>query len=494
MALNVDPAQLVAVAAELARMSRDTGAALPKGWVVPAGADPISAEAVPQLNAHAANLFNGVSDMLNKVQRAAHNVGASAAAYTDEDDRSARTVGGSGGDLLANPVGEVQNFAPREVPTMPSGVAGGSVDPLTFAQQLHAGPGPSMAAGFAESIRKYAGGFHTEAISGIDTASQALQHWTPVGSAASDQLAGYRGWLDQLGTGLGKLAEGIDAYGDAFRAAKAKHPTPQEIIAARKELVSAMRSKNELGIQKALAKFEEQNARSAETIAGYTTDVNSKVTGDGDGESGAESTGNGSGSSESGDSSMLNAMLPALMSAMAGAGGDLASSSADDSDYGLDDYGYDADGFPTDYGSPGGIGSSMGISDIGAPVSDSQTFAGGPMPMVAAANASQASAAGLPRTPVIEPLQSGSAGNSSAARGGAGMPYMPMGPGMGGAGAGNNNDRNRVVAWHPDRLMYVDDTPHTEQVIGERPSIAPTVTPLTPNTGTPNPTPSGGSA
>jgi hypothetical protein len=72
------------------------------------------------------------------------------------------------------------------------------------------------------------------------------------------------------------------------------------------------------------------------------------------------------------------------------------------------------------------------------------------------------------------------------------MPYMPMAPGMGGGGGGN--ERNRVVAWHPDRLMYVDDTPHTEQVIGEKPTIAPTVTPPTPSPANQTPSQSGGSA
>lgn len=69
-----------------------------------------------------------------------------------------------------------------------------------------------------------------------------------------------------------------------------------------------------------------------------------------------------------------------------------------------------------------------------------------------------------------------------------------MGGGMGGAGGGGGNERNRVVAWHPDRLMYVDDTPHTEPVIGERPTIAPTVTQPTPTPANQAPTRSGGNA
>jgi hypothetical protein len=76
------------------------------------------------------------------------------------------------------------------------------------------------------------------------------------------------------------------------------------------------------------------------------------------------------------------------------------------------------------------------------------------------------------------------------------MPMMPMAPGAGAGGGAGGDDRNRVVAWHPDRLMYVDDTPHTEMVIGERPTVAPSVTPPTPNSGAGNQhsSQSGGSA
>ncbi|MFG3618277.1 PPE domain-containing protein [Nocardia sp. NPDC047654] len=488
MALKVDPQELVAAASKLAAMARDTGAAIPGGWVVPAGADPISAAAVPQLNAQAASLLNGMAGVLTDIQRTAYNIGAAAVDYTEADDRGARTINGSGGEILANPVGEVQEIGQRRPPALRFPVAGGAVDPLTFAQQLHSGPGPGAAKGFADALRKFAGGPHLAAIEGVNSAAKSMQHWEPVGTAAATELGQRRGWLDQLGTGLGMLADGIDTYSDAFRTAKAKHPTPEEIIAARKELITAMRSKNELGIQAALAKFNEQNARSAETITGYSTEVGSKV---GASEGASESAGKGEGS---GDSSALTQMLPALMSAMASAGmplSQLGQSDASDvyDDYGLDEYGYDDLGIPSGLGTGSPSGMPSGSPGVGIPDIEAETVAASALPVAAAATLGS----GMPRASVIEPLGTSSAANATAARGGSPMmPYMPMAPGMG--NSGSNNDRNRVVAWHPDRLMYVDDTPHTEAVIGERPTIAPTVTPPTPTPSNQNPSQPGGNA
>ncbi|WP_433602237.1 PPE domain-containing protein [Nocardia sp. CA-135953] len=497
MPLNVDPAQLVEVASKLAALARDTGAGLPNGWVQPAGADPISGAHVPRLNAQAASLFNGVLGVLNEVQRHAHHVGGAAADYTATDDQNARIINGSGAEILANPVGDVQEFGLRQAPTFSLPAATGSVDPLTFAKQLHTGPGPGPATSFAADIRKYTGGFHTAAAEGVDGAATLMQNWTPVGSTVAEHLTQHRNWLGQLGAGLGALADNVDSYSNAFTVAKAKHPTPEEIIAARKRLLAAMKSKNELAIQAALAEFQEQNARSAEAITGYTTTVNSKVPEGGTSDTGGSGKGSSSGSDSS---SMLSQMLPAMMQAMSSAAG--MAQNQDTSDLGLDDeysdYGYD------DLGIPSGLGSSLGSGGAGSSISGagipditgaSTSMSVGAMPIVATAGAASNTPVGMARTPVIEPLSSASSGAAAAARGagtGTGMmPYMPMAPGMGGAG-GNGNERNRVVAWHPDRLMYVDDTPHTEQVIGERPTIAPTVTPPTPSPGQ-GPTQSGGS-
>ncbi|WP_433525813.1 PE domain-containing protein [Nocardia pseudovaccinii] len=486
MALDVNPAELAAAAAKLAALAHATGQSLPKGWVLPAGSDPISAEAVPQLNAHAANLLNGMSGVLGEIHKTAQKLGTAAADYTAADDAGAREINGSGGEVLANPVAEPMPLNVRQPPAFNFPAAGASVDPLTFAQQLRGGPGTGPANKLSTDVRGFLGGFHPAALAGVDAATQTMQHWVPVGSAAASELTKHRSWLDELGTGLGKLVDGIDTYSNAFTTAKAKHPTPEEIIAARKELLKAIRSKNEVGIQAALAKFQEQNARSAETITGYATTVGSKNAEN----AGSSKTGSDeSGSSGSGEASQmlssLASMLPTVMSSLMSSGL-LNQNSTDSTTEGLDDYG-SSDYGSTDYSALGGGGSSGGatpISDITGAMNSSGTsssFTVGPMPMVGSSGSVASGSSSLPRTSVIEPLSTSAAGAARAAGTGSGMmPYMPMSPGMGGAGGGNN-ERNRVVAWHPDRLMYVDDTPHTEQVIGEKPTIAPTVTPPTPS-------------
>ncbi|UGT63357.1 hypothetical protein [Nocardia asteroides] len=492
MVLNVDIDELVRTAAALAALAREAGGAIPGGWVVPAGADPISATAVPRLNGQTATLLNELGGLLGEIQRTASKVGAAAVDYTATDADGSRALGGSGGEQAVNPVPEIVPL-PIRLPPPVGGVPDATVDPLTFARALHAGPGPGRAAEFAGTVRNFAGTLLAGTAPGMTAAAGVLQGWTPVGATASTELLGQHGRLTGLGARLGTLADGIDSYGTAFRLAKAKHPTPQEIMAARRKLLAALRSKDPVGTELALAEFQEQNARSAETITGYTGAVESGV--------GAGQAAAGAGADEGagqGDSSMLSAMLPALMSAMSGMNGLQGDDGYDDigydDDYGYDDIGYDDYGIPSFTGAgPGSPGAPGGMPSVDAGIPADTAFAVGAMPMVSGTGTAP-STAGLPRASVIEPLGAGSQAGANGSRAGSPyMPYMPMSPGMGGGQGGGGGDRNRVVAWHPDRLMYVDDTPHTDPVIGERPSIAPTVTPPTPAPPTQHPS-SGGTA
>jgi hypothetical protein len=125
-------------------------------------------------------------------------------------------------------------------------------------------------------------------------------------------------------------------------------------------------------------------------------------------------------------------------------------------------------------GDPGlGSGGGGGGGDAGG-AGSSQDFT--PTPIAAdTANLASATTSGKPPTSVLEPE---SAANAAAAKPGtAGSPMMPYMPPMGGMRGAQGKDRDRVVAWHPDRLMYVDDTQYSDQTIGEQPTIAPTVTP-----------------
>lgn len=469
--LNVDLQQLAAVAAQAADMVRNTGTDLPRGWVQPAGADPISAEAVPRLNSDAATVLNGIVNVLNKVQNTAHDVGAAAVDYSAADAQGAQEIGGSGGSDQSNPVPAIEKLGFRRVPPqLESMSSAGSSDPLTYAQQLHAGPGPGPAMKFAESLRSFTKGPHANAGSAIDGAASSLQDWTPVGADASADLSKYRGWMDQLGSALDMVAENADVYGNAFSAAKAKHPTPEEIIAARKELSRAMRSKDEGRAAAALAKFEEHNARSTEAMGSYAAMTGTGSSGEGGG------SGEGSGSNGSQEMNMLSQMLPSLMNMM-GTGMDgmptdegTGSEEYDDS---FDDYGYGG----------GGIPSAASVSSGGAGVPSAGETESASIGTMAANASTGTGVSGAPRAPVMESSSgSGSGSGSGGAGRGGGMPMMPMGAGAGaGAGAGGGTgERSRIVAWHPDRLMYVDNTPHTEPVIGERPTIAPTVTSPTP--------------
>ncbi|WP_216897860.1 PE family protein [Nocardia alni] len=486
MPLNVDPAELISSAQQLAETARGTAAALPGSWVVPAGADPVSAQAVPALNAQAQALFNQTSAVLRGVHATAGEIGASAAGYSAADAEGGAMVNGAGSDVLTNPIASAENFGPRTAPVYTFPDTGASIDPLTFAEGLHSGPGTGLASGFADDVRQYLGGAHTDATGTVTDTAQTMQNWTPVGTRAATVLTGHASNLDSLGSGMRSLVDGVDTYSGAFQTAKATHPTPQEIIATRQELLGAMRSKNEVAMAAALAKYQEQNARSAATISSYASTVGAKTGTSAATSSAATSaaTSNSSTGSGSSDLSSLASMLP-LMSMMGAQGLSSQNSKIGDST----DNALSSDGGSGDDSSLPDIGSDIDTalapmsSSIGDATSAVQNVALGAMPMVAAA--SSLNAASLPEAAVSDALGPAAAMDAQAAeagRAGSGMPYMPMMPGGGagmGAGAGGA-ERSRVVAWHPDRLMYVDDTPHTEQVIGEKPTIAPTVTPPTP--------------
>ncbi|WP_063042434.1 PPE domain-containing protein [Nocardia grenadensis] len=497
MALNVDLGELVSVAGRSADLARLTGAAVPREWVLPAGSDPISAQAVPQLNAQAAALFNATVGVLNKIQRDAHLIGQAAVEYAAADDEGARLINGSAGELVDNPVPAVEQVGYRRVPPGLSNMPVTTGDPLTFARQLQSGPGPEPAHRFADSVRLFNTSSRTQAAGDMDRAGSILQNWSPVGSQVAQRFTTYRGWMDQLGDAMEKLAQGAESYGNAFARAKAKHPTPEEILAARKKMLAAARSKNQAALAAATAEYNELNVRSGEATGSYATETGTSIANSSQstGEAAAQTGAGGSGGS--GDA--LSQMLPMLMSMMQlGSNGlsDTGDISDDDwyDDY-YDDYGLGDYAVPS-YGSPSGGSPSLPTMPGGGipSAADVQTLSATTAMPLTAANAG-GNVGGAPRVPVAETAAGGGTAYGRGAAGSPMMPYMPMSPGMGGAGGGGaGGERNRVVAWHPDRLMYVDDTPHTEPVIGERPTIAPTVTQPTPSPANQAPSRSGGNA
>ncbi|WP_146229487.1 hypothetical protein [Nocardia neocaledoniensis] len=451
---------------------------------------------MPALNSEAATLFNRVIRTIEDIQQTGRKVGLAAEEFSAADQRGGRIIGGSGrGDHVMNPVTEILLPDPRREPHVVTLPDNGAVDSLTLAKQFRAGVGPAPARGFAESVRAYGNAVIPAATMGLSRLSGALQQWTPAGKDAAAEVGRHQRALEGIGAELRRLADRIDAYAESFRTAKAKHPTPEEIVAARKELVAALRSKNPIRTQQALAALEDQSARSTDALTGYAA----ATAPDAKPSSGAAPSSGGGGGQNS-DTSALTSMLPSLMSALSSAVEQMQSAAVDDEDYGLDEY-TDDYGYGDDVGMAGGAGMPLG-TDIppmdGGGGSGSADPGAQPVPVGAMPTASPVGTAStgtsLPRTPVVEALGASATGSGAARSAGTPMmPYMPMAPGVGGpGGAGGGGDRNRIVAWHPDRLMYVDDTPHTDLVIGERPTIAPTVTPPTP--ANPAPIPPGGTS
>ncbi|GAB2452454.1 PPE domain-containing protein [Nocardia tengchongensis] len=503
MELNVDPGELLDAAAILAGLVHRMHSALPSGWLQPAGQDADSHAAVTGINPRYESTVNDLIQALNGIAPHAYQVGAAAVDYTRADQSGAELLGGgAGGDAPVNRVALPQPYAPRSAPTMPP-PASVAVDPLTFAQQLHSGPGTAPARALANAIRQYRAGAHNSGLDELQRTIPVLNNWTPVGTMVAAHMSDFWQQLDDLGNALDAHATSIDDYANAFQTAKNRHPTPQEIQATRNKLLAAIRSKNAAAIEQALAEFNEHNARSAQTAADYTAALGTTA-GDGKPTAGGDptKTGNpattGSGPTKSGttsannansDASMLTQLLPTLLSSLTGANSQLSQHDPTITDPATDQSPYLDSGLPTipalsDLGGPSGPGGDPGSPSIPSIA----PYDAGILPVVEAP--ALANTATVARAPVIDALPATATARPSAGTGYS-PPYMPMSPGM--AGAAGANNRSRVVAWHPDRLMYVDDTAHTEAVIGEKPTIAPSVTPPTPAPANHAPTNTGGS-
>ncbi|WP_433574702.1 PPE domain-containing protein [Nocardia brasiliensis] len=488
MDLEVDPAEIIGQAARTHAVLHDVATAEPSGWVLAPGRDSLSRGMAGVRNAEAAGLLNEASMLVRQLQETARKVGASGANYTEGDDSAARILGG-GGPVLTNPVPEPDVLGLRHPPRPPDLSGDASVDSLTFARQLRDGHGTEPANAFAQRIRGFADKIEA-ATQSVREAIGTMGRWQPVGAAAAAEFTRNRDRLEEVGTGLRRLADEIDGDMRSFRDVFAKHPEPDEISATRQNLLTAMRTRNAAAVARARAEFDEQNSRSREAITGYSTALSSGGTSSG-----------GANPSATEMSSLMATLLPAMMSALSSAA-PLAQQPLTDhtAEYGDDEYysyGDDYDGPGLPYSAPSapsatGVtsGSTSGTASA-EPVSPVPVYPAGPMP-VTPNPAGQTPDPTQPRAPVIEPLSTSSTA-ATTARGTTGMPYMPYMPMMPGAGGQAGNERPRVVAWHPDRLMFVDDTPHTEQVIGEQPTITPTVTPPTPPRSDSGPTLSGGS-
>ncbi|MFE3261047.1 hypothetical protein ACFXPS_38785 [Nocardia sp. NPDC059091] len=496
MDLSVDPDAQLRAAQALDELHRRLYAGLPSTWAQPAGQDVNSHAATTGINAGIQDSRNQAIAHFNELARHPHPMGEAIAALTQTDGDGARSIGGSGGEGRSNPIEPPPIYAPHSAP-VPTPPAAAGVDPLTFAKQLHAGPGTGPTRDLADSLREYRSGPYSSALDELQALLPVIADWTPVGTSIAAHLGTVQQRLSDLGDALDGHASALDNYADAFDTAKNRHPTPQEIQTARDKLLAAMktRPRDPVAVAEALAKFNEHNARSVQTFTEYTAKAGTSAKpGDTGGDPSKPTTsggqpvpgGTGTSNGNSGDngnnnqSGMLAEMLPALLSsAMSGANSQLSQNNLSN-EPSLDPSPYLDTPLPSvptlsDFG---GGGSGLPGGDPGGPSVPTVSTDQGPLPVVGAPALASTVSSTTP-TAVIEPLSTAANARPVAGVGTSPMgPYMPVTPGMGGGAGGS--ERSRVVAWHPDQKMFVDHTPHVEAVIGEKPTIAPTPTPATP--------------
>ncbi|MBL1079756.1 hypothetical protein JK358_35680 [Nocardia sp. 2] len=481
MNLHVSPDDLDGIATSMAATARELARTTPRQWFRGAGTDDGSRAMGEWTNHHLAAIKQTIENCCNAIQDTHDKLRIAAAEYRRADAQGAAALGAPGGDTSARPVA----LPPLSVPTTPPPRQASQQANLTseaLARQLNNGPGPEHARQLAADLRAFRSGPQQDADNGLRGLQQRLPDaWRPNGAGAAAEVSRHRDSLDRVGTRLDALATALDRYRQAFLTAQNTHPKPGEIQQAWEELQAALRGKDDLAVQQALDRYNELRERSLRTADNYFSEVGDSTTATNKPGDQPEDEKPPANTGSTGSDSMTS-MLPLLLNSLASNALSSDSESAlDDAYYDdelLDDYlpAYDTSGYA---GGGGGYYGSPGTTVSGAATGSSVPF--GTLPVTA--NTAAVAATSGPRAPVLDAYNPNAATSTNPTRAGSG--YMPgyFPPGMAGAGAnGNGNDRPRVKEWHPDRLMYEDKTQSVEQVIGDKPTIRPTVTPPTPAT------------
>lgn len=481
MNLHVKPDEVDATGDGMAVDARDIAQKSSFGWFQAAGADTASGAAWRAHNSQLTAVYDQIGQHCNDYQETGHKAKIAAAAYRRTDALGATAIGLPGADLSTDPSAPQPISLVITPPTPPRSTFQVADNPRALARQLNGRPGVEPAQHLAERIRTYLTGPYLDHRDGMEAARSRYSEWTPTGDAAVGELDRHLRTWTNIGSTLDSIATSIDRYTHAFQTAATTHPKPDELEQAWNKLQAALRSRDELGAQKALAEYNELCNRS-EAVAGKYFGEVGDATSSKDTPAGNKPQPNQSGgTSTAGAFNPSSMMNPLMFSSLADALSPSDDSRSDDEDYYDDGYG---DDYLPNYESIGAgysPGAAFGMPSVtGGGSTPTATIAHFP---IAASTAAMTTATNVgPRAPVVDAYNPAIAATAGTARTGSPYPpYMPMAPGMGGLGA-NGNDRSRNEGLFPNRRVYDDDTPHTEPVIGEKRAIIPTVTAPTPAT------------
>jgi hypothetical protein len=248
--LEVDPRQLVTLAANLAVVVGRVQGLVPADTVRAAGGDPISTAGAQRLSSQGAQLANLINEGLNKLAAAAYAIGAAGQQYSRTDIAGGRAIAST--ELGANsaPAGEITNpvgpwaaIPRRDVPKVSTGVpAGGYPDPEDFARELLQGDSGQSAINFSGSWRDvYAAAAHPMTDIAVVETANGVRQWKPVGADVATLFEQFRRWQDEVGRNYAAmLAQQADVYVGAFDDVRNAHPPLETILEAKRRYQTAM--------------------------------------------------------------------------------------------------------------------------------------------------------------------------------------------------------------------------------------------------------------
>lgn len=209
------------------------------------GADPVSVSAVGVLTAHARALAAAVDHADAVRVHGGDAVATTAATLAGVDSYNAAAIRAVAGG--APPAGGVPtpSGASIPLPTLPAlpSVPTVPAAPLLPGEQwsalIHGGPGSAGLRAFAEALRAHAGSLDETAGRVVGHGRGVDEHWVDGIQQAGANIERHGHWLNGAAVHANALAAAADHVAEAFDAARAAVPPPDEFARARRDILSA---------------------------------------------------------------------------------------------------------------------------------------------------------------------------------------------------------------------------------------------------------------
>lgn len=245
MSLYVEGDALHDAGAQIARATAAPGA-LTGATVQPAAEDPVSVGVASTLSAHLDGIATRSAQGAHAAASAATVLHANAATYQQQEDLNTAALRPNGAAPAAAPTSPVTALPPppdAAIPAMPAPAPAGPIDGKTIATLIHGGTGPQPLLDGARLARAHATELRDISTELRAASTRLNQGWqSPAADAALHRINALASWYDTHARHTSAAAQTCDFQAEAFRAARAGIPKPDEFDELERRLVAANRA------------------------------------------------------------------------------------------------------------------------------------------------------------------------------------------------------------------------------------------------------------